>query len=116
MPPVTAHERYRPAPRFELDAGNWQVRNARTGHVPSLSEGPKMWGTTMLAHLVTAICRRPVVTMPAALLLSGLAGWYSAGALRINSSTRDMISPGVAFRQHDKVSEAAFPDSEDRIV
>jgi hypothetical protein len=37
-----------------------------------------MSGTTMLARLVTAVCRWPVVTVVAALLLALLAGWYSA--------------------------------------
>jgi hopanoid biosynthesis associated RND transporter like protein HpnN len=75
-----------------------------------------MWGTTMLARLVTAICRRPAVTVSAALLLALLGGWYSAMTLRINTSAAEMISPDVPFRQHDKTYEAAFPDTEDRIV
>jgi hopanoid biosynthesis associated RND transporter like protein HpnN len=75
-----------------------------------------MWGTTILARLVTAICRRPAVTVSAALLLALLGGWYSAVSLRINTSAAEMISPDVSFRQHDKAYEAAFPDTKDRIV
>ena len=75
-----------------------------------------MLGTTMLARLVTAICRRPALTVIAALLLALLGGWYSAVALRINTSASDMISPDVPFRQHDKAYDAAFPNTEDRIV
>jgi hopanoid biosynthesis associated RND transporter like protein HpnN len=75
-----------------------------------------MSGTTMLARLVTAVCRWPVVTVVAALLLALLAGWYSAVSLRINTSAAEMISPDVPFRQHDKIYDEAFPDTEDRIV
>ena len=75
-----------------------------------------MWETTMLARLVTAICRRPAVTVVAVLLLAVLGGWYSAVALKINTSAAEMISPDVPFRQHDKAYDAAFPDTEDRIV
>jgi hopanoid biosynthesis associated RND transporter like protein HpnN len=75
-----------------------------------------MWGTTMLARLVTAICRRPAATVVAVLLLAVLGGWYSAVALKINTSAAEMISPDVPFRQHDKAYGAAFPDTEDRIV
>ena len=37
-------------------------------------------------------------------------------SLRINTSAAEMISPDVPFRQHDKAYDAAFPDTEDRIV
>ena len=70
----------------------------------------------MLARLVTAICRRPAATVVAVLLLAVLGGWYSAVALKINTSAAEMISPDVPFRQHDKAYDAAFPDTEDRIV
>src|SRR3954451_7525886 len=75
-----------------------------------------MWGTTMLARLVTAICRRPAVTVIASLLLAVLAGWYSTVALKINTRAAEMISSDVPFRQHDRIYEEAFPDTEDRIV
>src|SRR4051812_3447061 len=86
------------------------------GWRPSFSEELRMWGTTMLARLVTVICRRPAVTVIAVMLLALLGGWYSAVSLRINTSAAEMISPDVPFRQHNKAYDAAFPETQDRIV
>ncbi|WP_448191539.1 MMPL family transporter [Azospirillum sp. sgz301742] len=63
-----------------------------------------------------AACRWPITTIVVNLLLSGLAGWYSVEALRINTSTTDMISPEVPFRRDAETYRRAFPFTDDQIV
>jgi len=81
-----------------------------------LIKGMTSWRNAVLARLVTAVCRRPLLIVVAAVLLAVLAGWYSAVALRLNTSTAEMIAPDVPFRQHTKVFDEAFPLTDDQIV
>ncbi|HYG88337.1 MAG TPA: MMPL family transporter [Azospirillum sp.] len=71
---------------------------------------------SFLAAWSAAACRWPGATIVLALLLSGLAGWYSVKALRINTSTTDMISPEVPFRRDAEVYRQAFPFVDNQIV
>jgi len=69
-----------------------------------------------LAAWSTVACRWPVSTVVLTVLLSVLAGWYSASALRITTSTTDMISPEAPFRRDAEAYRKAFPFVEDQIV
>lgn len=71
---------------------------------------------SFLASWTAAACRRPGATVLLTLLLTALAGWYSAEALRINTSTTDMISPDAPFRRDAERYRQAFPFSDDQIV
>ncbi|MBP2295803.1 MMPL family transporter [Azospirillum rugosum] len=71
---------------------------------------------SILRSWSAAACRRPVVTVLMFLLLSVLAGWYSAEVLRINTSTTDMIAPDVPFRRDAERYRQSFPFADDQIV
>ncbi|SME93295.1 hypothetical protein SAMN06265365_101576 [Tistlia consotensis] len=53
--------------------------------------------------------RRPLVVLLAGLLLTGATLWGVIGFLGIDTSTDDMISAEVPFRQHDIAFDKAFP-------
>ena len=74
------------------------------------------FGRAMIGGLGALSCRWPVVTLAIGVLLSVLAGWYSAENLTISTSTSDMISPEAAFRQHTEEYRQAFPFADDQIV
>ncbi|WP_448205644.1 MMPL family transporter [Azospirillum sp. sgz302134] len=70
----------------------------------------------VLASWSVAACRWPGATVLVTVLLSVLAGWYSAEALRINTSTTDMIAPETPFRRDAEAYRKAFPFADDQIV
>ncbi|UEM05815.1 MMPL family transporter [Skermanella rosea] len=74
------------------------------------------FGRHVLERWVGLVCRRPAVTVLLSLLLAGAAGWYASTHLGINTSTTDMISPDVPFRQHTETYRKAFPFIDDQIV
>ena len=65
---------------------------------------------------VRFVTRRPALVLALALLtaLGGLA--YGVVNLGINTSTKDMLSEKLPFRQNDRAMEAAFPALEESIV
>ncbi|MCW2241223.1 MMPL family transporter [Azospirillum canadense] len=71
---------------------------------------------SVLQSWSVAACRWPKVTVLVSLLLSVLAGWYSAEVLRISTSTSDMIAPDVPFRRDAERYRQAFPFADDQIV
>ncbi|WP_158045730.1 MMPL family transporter [Skermanella pratensis] len=70
----------------------------------------------VLERWVTLVCRWPAATVLLSLLVAGVAGWYASTHLGINTSTTDMISPDVPFRQHTETYRKAFPFIDDQIV
>lgn len=74
------------------------------------------FGRALIGGLGALSCRRPGVTLAVWVLLSVLAGWYSAENLTMNTSTADMISPETAFRQNTDEYRRAFPFADDQIV
>lgn len=74
------------------------------------------FGRHVLERWVGLVCRWPVATVLLSLLLAGAAGWYASTHLGINTSTTDMISPEVPFRQHTETYRQAFPFIDDQIV
>jgi hypothetical protein len=74
------------------------------------------FGHILLSRMVAAVCRRPAITVIVAVLLAIAAGWYSAVALRLNTSAADMISPEVPYRQHAGAYRQAFPFADNQIV
>lgn len=74
------------------------------------------FGRHVLERWVTLVCRWPAATVLLSVLLAGAAGWYASTHLGINTSTTDMISPDVPFRQHTETYRKAFPFGDDQIV
>ncbi|HEY1260028.1 MAG TPA: MMPL family transporter, partial [Stellaceae bacterium] len=75
--------------------------------------------TALIRLLVGLVdyCRRnalPVVLAGAA--LAGLAGWYAAGHLGINTDTDEMFAASLAWRQHALKFKAEFPQFTDLLV
>ena len=73
------------------------------------------FGRAMIGGLGALSCQRPKVTLGVWVLLSVLAGWYSADNLTMSTSTSDMIAPDTAFRQHTEEYRQAFPFADDVI-
>jgi len=61
------------------------------------------------AALVRVSCRWPRLTLLFFLTLSVASIWLAAANLRIDTSTEDMLSPDLPFRQTQARLEAAFP-------
>ncbi len=61
------------------------------------------------AFLVRLACLRPWVTVGLLLLAAIGAGWLSLARLTIDTSTENMLSPDLPFRQATKDVRAAFP-------
>ncbi len=61
------------------------------------------------AGLVRLACLRPWLTVLLITLLSGGALWLSATRLEINTSTEDMLSPDLPFREAAYQVREAFP-------
>jgi uncharacterized protein len=59
---------------------------------------------------------RPVAVLLATLVITAAALLYTLGHLSIDTSTTEMISPEVPFRQHDIAFTRAFPEFGDTIV
>ncbi|MBK3803003.1 MMPL family transporter [Azospirillum brasilense] len=74
------------------------------------------FGRAMIGGLGTLSCQWPGVTLALGVLLSVLAGWYSAENLTMSTSTADMISSQAAYRQHTEEYRQAFSFSDDQIV
>ena len=62
-----------------------------------------------LAAWASAVVARPRLVAVATLALCGLAVWYAAGNLGVNTDTANMIAPTVAWRQHYNEYRDAFP-------
>jgi hopanoid biosynthesis associated RND transporter like protein HpnN len=62
-----------------------------------------------------AACR-PLAVLLATLVITAAALVYTLGHLSIDTSTTEMISPEVPFRQHDRAFTRAFPEFGDTIV
>ena len=59
---------------------------------------------------------RPFAVLLATLVITAAALVYTLGHLSIDTSTTEMISPEVPFRQHDRAFTRAFPEFGDTIV
>src|SRR6185436_11274781 len=62
-----------------------------------------------LAYWVAAVLRRPKLAIVASLLATGLAAYYAAGHLGVNTDTANMISPTLAWRRDFIEYRDAFP-------
>ncbi|HMB76074.1 MAG TPA: MMPL family transporter [Kiloniellaceae bacterium] len=81
-----------------------------------MGEARESFASRCIAAWVAFVTRRPAAVLTVALLtaLAGLA--YGVGTLGINTSTKDMLSEELPFRQNDRAMERAFPDLEEGLV
>jgi len=68
-----------------------------------------VWWTEQVVRLA------PVVVL-LSVLLTAAAATYLAQNIRIDTSTTDMLSPELPFRQYDREMDAAFPQFSDSIL
>ena len=71
-------------------------------------------GTSILRICASMAVQRPWLVLSVALLLTALAA-YAATGLRINTSTDDILSENLPFRQVEAAYERAFPE-EDLVI
>jgi len=69
--------------------------------------------SSLVTQLVAASCRRPRLTLLAALALCGAALIFSAGHFAMTTDTAALISPKEPWRIHEAAMDAAFPDNTD---
>lgn len=69
-----------------------------------------------LLRWLDIVMRRPAVVVGSALVVTVVALAYTLGTLGINTSTVDMISPELPFRQHALAYKRAFPTFDKPIV
>ena len=69
-----------------------------------------------LARWTAGAAHRAVFVVLAAAVLVAAAAWYASANLGINTSTRDMISEDVPFRQNDLAFDAAFPQFQKQVI
>jgi hypothetical protein len=69
------------------------------------------FGESILRACAVAADRRPWLVVLAATILAVLAG-YAATGLTINTSTNDILSAELPFRQIESAYEAAFPEDD----
>ncbi len=69
-----------------------------------------------LVRWVDLIRRRALLVLLAAIAATAAVGQYTATHLEMNTSTKDMLSEDLPFRQRDREFEAAFPQLYNNIV
>ena len=69
-----------------------------------------------LGHWVAGAAKRGRAVVALAVLLTVVAAVHFADAITINTSTNDMLSKDVPFRQYARELDAAFPQSGDTLV
>jgi len=65
---------------------------------------------------VAWVCHRPVMVVIFCLALAAGLAWLAAGTLTINTSTNDMLSAELPFRQQNEAIDAAFPQLVDTLT
>ena len=73
-------------------------------------------GANLVAGIVRASVARPWLVVVAGLLLTVLAGVYSAGRIAINTDPLSMLSPTLQFRQDFETFKREFPALTDTIA
>ena len=69
-----------------------------------------------LALWVNRVCRHPVLVLFACLLLAAGLLWGAVSTLAINTSTEDMLSAELPWRQNNRAVDAAFPQLVDSLT
>lgn len=69
-----------------------------------------------LARWVNRVCRHPVLVLFACLALAAGALWGTAVTLTINTSTEDMLSAELPWRQNNRAVDRAFPQLVDSLT
>ncbi|MEO5866348.1 MAG: MMPL family transporter [Sphingomonas sp.] len=69
-----------------------------------------------MPNAVAASVRRPVLTLTASLLLAAIALLFTAGHFAMTTDTAELISPNVAWRQHERAMDDAFPQLRDAML
>ncbi|WP_193367384.1 MMPL family transporter [Pelagibius marinus] len=70
----------------------------------------------LLAAWVNGVCRRPVLVLFACLALAAGLLWIAATSLTINTSTEDMLSAELPWRQNNRAVDRAFPQLVDSLT
>lgn len=70
----------------------------------------------LLAAWVNGVCRRPVPVLFACLALAAGLLWIAATSLTINTSTEDMLSAELPWRQNNRAVDRAFPQLVDSLT
>ncbi|MGF1593230.1 MAG: MMPL family transporter [Kiloniellaceae bacterium] len=65
---------------------------------------------------VGAVCRRPLGAVAGCLAAAAGLLWLAVATLTINTSTNDMLSEDLAFRQNETAVEQAFPQLVDSLT
>jgi uncharacterized protein len=68
------------------------------------------------AAWVGLVCRRPVLVVFSCLVLAAACLWFAAATLVINTSTEDMLSEELPFRQNNRAVDRAFPQRVDSLT
>ena len=69
-----------------------------------------------LSAWVGWVCRRPALVGVLALISAAGMLWYAAATLSINTSTTDMLSEELPFRQNNVAVDKAFPQRSGTLV
>ena len=75
--------------------------------------------TALICLLVGVVdrCRRnALLVVLAGMVLAGIAGWYAAGHLGINTDTDEMFASSLPWRQRALKFKAEFPQFTDLLV
>src|SRR3546814_12797608 len=65
---------------------------------------------------VERICRQPLLVVLLCLAAAAVLAWVAATTLTINTSTNDMLSEELPFRQQTEAVDAAFPQLVDTLT
>src|SRR5690606_37211457 len=65
---------------------------------------------------VARVCRQPRLVVLLCLAAAAVLAWTAATTLTINTSTNDMLSEELPFRQQNEAVDAAFPQLVDTLI
>ena len=82
----------------------------------SAEKGARLNFLRLCGNWVGFVRRRAAAILLLSLALTGLAGWYAATSLGINTSNNDILSAELPFRQDSIRYDKAFPQLKSNIV
>jgi len=94
---------------LSLSPGRGSAARMDDAALPALARSPSR-------RLVAASTRHAWATIVAALLLTGLAGWFAATHFAITADTGQLIAGSLPWKQDEARFDAAFPQTVDTAV
>src|SRR3546814_16838537 len=92
-----------------MAASAWEPLTLQETTPPHRAAGPYgLW--------VERICRQPLLVVLLCLAAAAVLAWVAATTLTINTSTNDMLSEELPFRQQNEAVDAAFPQLVDTLT